>query len=161
MRTSRKLGVYAGGGFSAGSFTYTGKSRYTDEGSGNWRLELLTSGTLTLRRSVAADVFLVGGGGGGGYDGSGGGGGYTATEKAIRLAAGTGYAVTVGAGGAGQAAEASNGKGADGGTTGAFGKTVAGGSGGWGSTRSYDTRSGGAGGSGGGAFAFAEHTELP
>ena len=90
MRMSRRLGLYAGQGFGQHSFTYTGKSRYTDEGSGNWRLELLTSGTLTLRRSVAADVFLVGGGGGGGYYGSGGGGGYTTTARAVALAAGTG-----------------------------------------------------------------------
>lgn len=39
MRISRRMGICAWQGFGQNSFTYTGKSRFTDEGSGNWRLD--------------------------------------------------------------------------------------------------------------------------
>ena len=52
------------------TYTYTGSHQLIDEGNFNWRLKLLTSGTLTFSHlgsaeSSGAQVFLVGGGGGG------------------------------------------------------------------------------------------------
>lgn len=119
------------------TYTYTGSHQLLDDGNFNWRLKLLTSGTLTFTHlgsaeSQGAQVFLVGGGGGGSW--SGGGGGYTRTASAT-LQTGSGMPVTIGAGGGGNAA---------GGTTSAFGATAAGGSqGGY-------RGPGGNGGSGGG-----------
>ena len=49
-------------------FTYTGNYQFIDDGSGNWRIKFLSSGTLTFtslgnaRKGI--DVFLVGGGAG-------------------------------------------------------------------------------------------------
>lgn len=71
-------------------FTYTGTYSFIDDGSKNWRIRFLTSGTLVFQKiGTNIDLFLVGGGGGGGpgwpgdpyHAGGGGGGGYTATIK--------------------------------------------------------------------------------
>ena len=123
------------------AYTYTGSHQLIDDGNFNWRLKLLTSGTLTFSHlgsaeSRGAQAFLVGGGGAGAYH-SGGGGGYTHTSRAS-LAAGTAYSVVVGAGGTADAG------GVQGGTSSAFGLSAAGG---W-APASYDK--GGSGGSGGG-----------
>lgn len=123
------------------AYTYTGSHQLIDDGNFNWRLKLLTSGTLTFSHlgsagSRGAQAFLVGGGGAGAHH-SGGGGGYTHTSRAS-LAAGTAYSVVVGAGGTADAG------GVQGGTSSAFGLSAAGG---W-APASYGK--GGSGGSGGG-----------
>ena len=92
-------------------FTYTGTFNVTEDAE--YRiLRLLTSGTLTLDRSMNLDIFLVGGGGGGStvQNGNGAGGGYTKTFKqstdgwtdglAPYVVSGIGEIVTIGAGGA-------------------------------------------------------------
>lgn len=66
------------------AYTYTGSHQLIDDGNFNWRLKLLTSGTLTFSHlgsagSRGAQAFLVGGGGAGAHH-SGGGGGYTHTS---------------------------------------------------------------------------------
>lgn len=126
--------------------TYTGTKQFIDDGSGHWRVKLLTSGTLKFTNPppTTIDLFLVGGGGGSSW--GGGGGGYTATHKSITPVAGTSYSVVVGAGGAEKA---------KGGTSSAFGFTAAGGNGG--SFADYNinnttNRNGGNGGSGGGGY---------
>ena len=123
------------------TYTYTGSQQLIDEGNFNWRLRLLTSGTLAFSHlgsaeSSGAQVFLVGGGGGAGGFGAGGGGGYTRTVT-VALATGTGYSIIVGAGGAAG--------GNAGGDSSALGLTVSGGRGG-----GYNFAAGGDGGSGGG-----------
>ena len=69
----------------------------------NWKLRLLTSGTLKILNMEAdsIDVFLVGGGGGGSTSntGSAGGGGYTRTEKNISLELNKEYEIVIGDGG--------------------------------------------------------------
>lgn len=89
-------------------YTYTGTSVLVDDGNGNWRLRLLTSGILTVSDfgtgEGTIDLFLVGGGNGGGnggsgYYGAGGGGGYTATHAGVIANANTGYQIAIGAGG--------------------------------------------------------------
>lgn len=117
-------------------FTYTGSYEMIDEGNGNWRIKLKTSGTLQFVHKRTLDIFLVGGGGGGGngvYAG-GGGGGYTATQQFV-CGRRVNYPIVIGAGGA---------KGASGGVSSGFGFSVNGGAGG------SATGPGGAGGSGGG-----------
>ena len=127
------------------TYTYTGSQQLIDEGNFNWRLRLLTSGTLAFSHlgsaeSSGAQVFLVGGGGGAGGFGAGGGGGYTRTVT-VALATGTGYSIIVGAGGAAG--------GNAGGDSSALGQTVRGGRGG-----GYNFAAGGDGGSGGGGRPF-------
>lgn len=143
-----------GGGSAAGSgfpeFTYTGSSQLIDDGKvggkQNWRLKLLTSGTLTFKKSPGSiDVFVVGGGGGPALHNSrgGGGGGYTRTEKGVTLNIGNGYSVVIGSGG---------GYGVNGGVTSAFGILANGGYyGGYGDNSWCE---GGSGGSGGGAGSY-------
>jgi len=114
---------------------------YKSDGTG-WYLEFLTSGILTLNKSLVIDAFLLGGGGGGGYGlcnencygGAGGGGGYITTST-VNLSKGT-YNIIIGAGGTGTNIRAA---GNTGGTTSAFNLTANGGAG------------GGAGGAGGGS----------
>lgn len=131
----------------APTVSYTGQYKMTQSGN-NWELRLLTSGTLTLSKNTAVDLFLVGGGGGGGsgaswyYGGGGGGGGYTRTVNKIRLTKSTGYTVTVGAGGASNTA---------GGASSALGYSAAGGATG---KKGGVDRVGGAGGSGGGSGVY-------
>ena len=85
------------GGGSGGEITfgknikYTGLATYLDDGDGNYRVRLLTSGTLTVKQDTFVDIFAVGGGGNGGNgesgtSGGGGGGGYTvtATQKSCQ-----------------------------------------------------------------------------
>lgn len=146
------------------AFTYTGDYALEDDNgnpitstTGNWRLRLLTSGTLKITELRGAengvDVFLVGGGGsGGGYlngvdreCGSGGGGGYTTTERNMTLTATT-YDIQVGSGGA--PIDGHN-AGIAGGVTSAFGLTANGGSGG---TKGYKGGDGGSGGGSGGYY---------
>lgn len=162
-------------------FTYTGNYQYIDDGSGNWRIKFLSSGTLTFtslgnaRKGI--DVFIVGAGAGGAshalgamYAYSGGGSGRTVTKKdgSIVPAKGTGYSITIGAGGrynaqsGGYNPTQSYTRGANGGSSSAFGQTAAGGSNGEsGSTNDATTSTykvsavGGNGGSGGGANAYA------
>lgn len=112
-----------GGGVDAGlpKFTYTGNYQLVDDGKSNgrqnWRLKLLTSGTLTFTRSPGTlDVFLVGGGSGG--HGGGGGGGTTGTLESVVASKDTGYSIVIGAGGSASVA---------GGKTSAFGLTKNGG----------------------------------
>ncbi len=86
-------------------FSYTGTYTFIDDGSGNWRIKLLTNGTFTPAVNMAIDVFLVGGGASGTSTDSsfwklgGGGGGYTATYSSKSLTANTAYSITIGAGG--------------------------------------------------------------
>ena len=138
-------------GFTENDFTYTGSKTWLDDGNGNWRLKLLTSGTFTPSKNVTIDLFLVGGGGGGGTTntsrlGGGGAGGYTVTHLNIALSPGVSYSITIGGGGA---------VGAAGGITSIVGTGInysanGGGAGGTGVTGSPYTADGGNGGSGGG-----------
>lgn len=80
--------------------TFTGQHTiFGDETKG--RIEMYSSGTLTLSETVY-DLFAVGGGGGGGYGGSigggGGGGGYTSTALNSQLTRNN-YSVVIGVGG--------------------------------------------------------------
>ena len=138
------------------AYTYTGSHQLIDDGNYNWRLKLLTSGTLTFSHlgsgASAVDAFLVGGGGGGAgspygnYGGGGGGGGYTRTEtKTVTL---TAYSIVIGAGGS---AGDNSSNGGAGGTTSAFGVTASGGMGGPGGHN--ELIRGANGGSGGGSSA--------
>lgn len=149
MRMSRRI-CGSTGVFGAGSFSFSKKHQFTDEGSGKWNIQFLESGTLQVYETAIVDIQLVGGGGSGssrvsneyygGYcGGGGGGGGYTKTVSSYTLTPGT-YTITIGAGGA--SVSASN-AGKRGGTTSAFGYSAAGGYGG-------STSNGGNGGSGGG-----------
>lgn len=128
----------------ASMYTYTGSSTIIDDGSGNWRIKFLTSGTFTPLVNMTIDAFLVGGGGGGGtYSsnsqlGGGGGGGYTGTFQPITLTANQTYSIIIGGGG---------GIGASGGVTSGFGNSVNGGLAG---SNSGSSARGGNGGSGGG-----------
>ena len=123
--------------------TYTGNCTMIDDGSGNWRVKFLTTGSLTFTSAMTIDVFLVGGGGGGGYGqahtGGGGGGGYTKTQLGVSVAANSTKSITIGSGGSGNSGS--------GGTTRAFNYSANGGSGG--STATSDPGPGGDGGSGG------------
>jgi hypothetical protein len=86
-----------------------------------WYHTFLSSGTFTPQKAITCDYLVVAGGGGGGSSnlvsnssqgGGGGAGGLRSTvtatggggslESALSLASGTGYTVTVGAGGVGQ-----------------------------------------------------------
>lgn len=119
------------------TYTYTGWHEWVDDGNGNWRIKLKSSGVFVPLIDTVIDVFLVGGGAGGGQGGAtGGGGGYTQTVKTIELKAGQSYTIAV----AGQSAQGGR-YDVGGNSTTAFGVTVNGGVAGI-----Y----GGAGGSGGG-----------
>ena len=129
-------------------FTYTGNYQFIDDGSGNWRIKFLSSGTLTFtslgnaRKGI--DVFVVAAGGGGalyndgagrGSSRAGGGSGRTATNKSGNIipAKGTGYGITIGAGGARGSNSGSSGgsaQGASGGSSSAFNQSASGGAGG-------------------------------
>jgi hypothetical protein len=79
-----------------------------------WYHTFISSGTFTPAKGLSCDYLVVAGGGGGGYyyyTGGGGAGGLRSTvtatggggslESKLSLASGTGYTVTIGAGGAG------------------------------------------------------------
>lgn len=136
-------------------FTYTGDYEIVSDddqpitvSQGNWKIRLLTSGTLVFSVLNGAengvDVFLVGGGGGGSR--AAGGGGYTKTLKAVKVTVGTAYVIEVGAGGI---AGVGNSKaGSSGGTSNAFGASA---NGGEAKTNGATSFVGANGGSGGGA----------
>ena len=135
------------------AYSYTGTSS-TSTDSNYWYIYLKSSGTLKFTsESPKIDAFLVGGGGGGAqswydsnYGQGGGGGGYTKTVDNISLTSGTGYAITIGAGGAGLCD--SERYAGTGGTTSAFNYSAAGGGG---AKKSGSGNSlGGTGGSNGG-----------
>lgn len=100
----------------APTFTYTGEFEILNENSSDWKIRLLTSGTLKFAEEIyPIDVFLVGGGGGGGagftwYNrygelnmgggGGGGAGGYGTTSKNISVVQDNEYIITIGEGGA-------------------------------------------------------------
>ena len=133
---------------------YSGNCELINDGNGDWRLKLLTSGSngsgLSINESIYVDIFMVGGGGGGGSSsysdlrqygsdewwspGSGGGGGYTKTIKKFTLNSET-YTVIIGAGGAADTA---------GGNTSLVGSNIN-------NIANGGAASGGGGGSGGGA----------
>lgn len=124
-------------------YSYTGTAEKIDDGNGNWRIKLKTSGVFRFTSlgnwNGLIDVFCVGGGcaGGSGYwdagngYGKAGSGGYTTTQKSVQSSANVSYNIVIGAGGQGAFAS--------GGNTTAFGVTAGGG------TKLY-------GGSGGGAY---------
>ena len=138
-----KLGAESGSGFP--EFTYTGQwapliDDGKEESTQNWRLKLLTTGTLTFTKDPGTlDVFLVGGGGNGavvnnsgGSSGGGGGAGGKTLTIGIKPTKNEPYEIVVG-GSAGD--------------TSAFGATAEAGGSGSGSKGG----SGGSGGGGGGA----------
>lgn len=143
-------------------YSYTGAHQLMDDGDGNWRILLTSSGTLTLERDWETDLFLVGGGAGGCdrlvadatpiCGGPGGGGGYTRTVRNVILAANMAYTVVIGAGGAAGTYLTGGHLGSSGGTTeiagGDLRYTAAGGS--PGSLIGTKGCAGGDGGSGGG-----------
>ena len=130
-------------------FTYTGDyDEIIDDGKKdgvrNWRLRLLTSGTLTFTKLYGkVDVFLVGAGGGGGNQcpdngkgaGGGGGGGCVENIQNKRIEIGTEYEIIIGKG-----VQARKGE-----STSAFGITAEGGDPGNG----FDGGDGASGGGGG------------
>lgn len=119
---SRSASIYVDGFLP--EYEFTGSGELINDGNYNWRLKLLTSGILTLKKSIGnIDVFLVGGGGPGGGNLNGGGSGYTITKKNIPTQTQT-YQIVVGA---------------NGGASSAFGVVANGGS---------DNGSGGCGGGG-------------
>ena len=153
-----------------------------NDGHGDWRIKFKVTGTLTFLTTLpkGIDVFLVGGGAGGAeiYLGSlwarsGGGSGYVTTVKdgSIVPVKGTGYGITIGAGGkydnsGGPVSPTTNrSRGDNGGTTSAFGKTAAGGRYGESSSTNDSSLSiykvgavGGNGASGGGCSAYGSNT---
>lgn len=138
-------------------YYYTGLNQIIDEGNFNWKLKLLSTGTLLLNEDIGkVDVFLSGGGGGGGFDqGGGGGGGYTKTVKGVAIQVASPYPIVVGGGGVKGTGDTVGGTG---GASSAFGTTANGGIGGETFTRQNASsqtndnsyREGGAGGSAGG-----------
>lgn len=112
-------------------YSYTGTAEKIDDGNGNWRIKLKTSGVFKFTSlgnwNGLIDVFCVGGGcaGGSGYwdagngYGKAGSGGYTTTQKSVQSAANVSYNIVIGAGGQGAFVS--------GGNTTAFGVTAGGG----------------------------------
>lgn len=120
--------------------TYTGSYTMVDDGSGDWLVKFLTSGTLTFTQYPGGiDVFAVGGGAGGNGYGAGGAG-YTTTSLDVVVDVDAGIPVSIGAGSSAVSGTATA---SQGGTTALGGINALGG---YGAT-SY---SGGDGGSGGG-----------
>ena len=128
------------------SFSYTGLSQIIEEGNYNWKLKLLSTGTLVLNEDIGkVDAFLVGGGGAG-VGANGGGGGYTQTVS-FNIQKGTPYSIVIGAGGMPYPSFTPAG------TTNAFNTSAAGGfngGGGGGKGGSGGASLGGVGGSNGG-----------
>ena len=141
---------YTCGGSNANAYiSFTGACTLLNDGNGNWRMKLLSSGTLTVSNAIKIDAFLVGGGGGGaggGYfgGGAGGGGGYVGTYNGITISNSSNYTITIGAGGAGGASQSA--VGGTGETTSAFGYAVNGGTGGNGMSPGNGGSGGGTGG---------------
>lgn len=84
-------------------YTYTGQHVLIKDGGDDWRIKLLSSGTLNVLKNLKVDVFMVGGGAGGGSasasSAGGGGGGYTLTQKNVLLSESSPITVVIGAGG--------------------------------------------------------------
>ena len=147
-------------------YSYTGTAEKIDDGNGNWRIKLKTSGVFRFTSlgnwNGLIDVFCVGGGcaGGGGTNGqwnAGGGygkagsGGYTTTQKNVQAAANVSYNIVIGAGGQSTFASGGNTYAFDvaaGGGTKLGGGSGGGGAGGNGSRQAV----GGAGGGGNGGW---------
>lgn len=115
--------IFNKGGFlsTTPSFTYTGEYRYVKDENG-WQLDFLTSGVLSLKRTLRSiDLFVLGGGGAGANTGGRayGGGGYYQTVNGIRIAKGVEYSIVVGSAGASS--------GENGGSSSAFGHSAQGG----------------------------------
>lgn len=149
-----------GGGTSTKSnipeYSYTGRSiiDYTgpDPTKSEQALWLETSGTISFKRNVYADIYLVGGGGGGGAGAGsgGGGGGYTCLKENIFIPAKHNFYINIGQGG--KASTNTSCQGDYGNVTTAFGFFANGGFGG-GSNQAKNSAKqfqGGSGGSGGG-----------
>lgn len=146
-------------------YTYTGTAEKIDDGNGNWRIKLKTSGTLKFTAfgnwNGKVDVFCVGGGGAAGwgwyngYYGKGACGGFTATKKSVATAVNTAYTCTIGAGGQESWATGGTTSALNGALTAAGGGKLTGGSGGgaYGNNVPYD------GGSDGGNGATASGNE--
>ncbi len=94
------------------TLTYTGNCSLEIEENDNWKIKLLTSGTLLLAKSNVVDAFMVGGGGSGGpgnnsgsttsrAGGGGGGGGYTRLESNLILQKNIRYDIEIGTGSTG------------------------------------------------------------
>ena len=116
-------------------------------------------GTFTPNKDLTdVQVLVVGGGGSGGYgSGGGGGAGGLAYRTDVSLSAGTGYAVSVGAGGA---KKTSSGSGNNGGISSIGDITAAGGGGGAGKNSAGVAGGSGGGGSGDGKSGGAGTTDL-
>ena len=151
-------GIFSGGSAISApiigeDFNWTGGDgtyQVLDDGSGNWRIKFLSSGTFTPLKNMVIDAFLVGAGGGKGRILCGAGGsGYTTTVRSITLAANTAYSIVVGAAGKNGTTNLSNAT--NGGTTSAFAASAPGGKG---SNSGYATTKipGADGGSGGGGL---------
>lgn len=84
-------------------YTYTGQHVLIKDSGDDWRIKLLSSGTLNVLKNLKVDVFMVGGGAGGGSasasSAGGGGGGYTLTQKNVLLSESSPITVVIGAGG--------------------------------------------------------------
>lgn len=134
------------GGTGFPEFTYTGDYQLLDDGDKNWRLFLLTSGSLKFnkQRGIAngIDIFCVGGGAGGAagveytesgqkLGGYGGSGAHSTTASKIVASVGEEYEIIIGAGGAGQPFSGSSSTSSNnpGGTSSAFSIVAEGGSG--------------------------------
>lgn len=133
------------------SYNGTASVSYEDSNKINWKMKLLSGGTLIFDRDVTVDVFMVGGGGAGGcgwyssaYSAGGGGSGKSNTQKRISLTAGKQYPIVVGAGGSGMTGD----YGSSGGQSSALGFSADGGTGGH---VAGENAAGGTGGAAGGA----------
>jgi hypothetical protein len=162
---SRTATLTAGGKLP--NYTFSGGHQLIDDGNGNWRLKLTSSGDLKFTNRGTGingvDIFLVGGGGGGTqhneayFGGHGGGGGYTQTYAGKSMAKDTVYWVDVGAGGGSEANGGTSainalGVSAAGGYTGSdttYGPGGNGGSGGGGGGYNYNLGAGNGGSDGG------------
>ena len=116
------------------SYKYVGGSHSNEVKDGYWYIYLKGSGTLTLDyKKTGVEVCVVGGGAGGYSDadtrdgGAGGKGGAVVNKTNVTIAPGTGYPVTVGAGGYGAKALSSSSEATAGSASSAFGTTAAGG----------------------------------
>ena len=147
------------------AFEYTGKFKIENGDTTDWKIYLLTSGTLTFTDETPnIDVFLVGGGGAGasgvwasGYvqvnrRSGGAGSGYTLTKKDISLDINTSYKIIIGEGGTSNAENTYT----DGTATSAFSFTAKGGKG---TKRDGEHYKGGDGGSGGGNEGYEGATD--
>jgi hypothetical protein len=141
----------------------TGGAISFDAVNNKWVHVFSTSGTFTPTANITCEYLVVAGGGSGGgntYSGGGGAGGYRSSvsgessggggsaESALSLLSGTGYTVTIGAGGAAQTGSFTRG---NSGSNSVFSTITATGGGGGGGYIAVGPPAGANGGSGGGA----------